>query len=262
MNQTVIHVVPGLSAAGTIREALARLRLKEKVIGIGDHLGYGPIDGDLQARREWIDNNLGEAYGGCVRGAELACREALTPDVFPIIWTCRSNAGDHAGFLDFLSRVGDRVFGLVDATGVTLQGRAGLGRVEALGIVTEAQMISAGLFERRREMSPAEIAEGRETWRRLKAENAPLRVTENDRLLSKPVSFFDAELLEEVPQDWERAARIVGNAMCRLFDSHHCVSDAFIWGRYLTLAEQGAVEIRGEGSMRDCHIRSANTAVL
>jgi hypothetical protein len=263
MSQTIVHVVPSLSAAGTIREALARLRLKEKVIGISDHLGYGPIDGDARARREWLDDNLGEGYGGCVGGAELAWREALTPDVFPIIWTCRSDAGDHAGFLEFLSRVGERPFEVIDATGVTLQGRVGPWRVEALGLFSDAQMISTGLFQRRREMSPAEIAEGRKVWRRLKAENAPLRLTDNDRLLSKPITFFDAELLEEVPQDWERAVRIVGAALARFcLGPCRLVSDSFIWGRYLALQKQGAVEIRGEGSMRDCHIRAANNAVL
>jgi hypothetical protein len=265
MSQTIIHVVPSLSAAGTIREALAQLGLNEKVVGIGDHLGYGPIDGDLEARREWLDENMCDGCGECVDSAELAWQEALAPDVFPIIWTCRSDAGDHAGFLEFLSRAGERPFGLIDATDVLIEGRTGaLWRVEALGIVTEAQMISAGLFQRRREMSPAEIAEGREVWRRLKAVNAPLRITdtENDQLLSKPITFFDAELLEEVPQDWERAVRIVGAALARFCSSpRRLVSDLFIWGRYLALAEEGAVEIRGDGGMRDCHIRMANSAV-
>jgi hypothetical protein len=260
--QTIVHVVPSLSAAATVRKALKQLDLNEKVIGIGDHLGYGPIDGDLEARREWLDENMCDGCGECVDSAELAWGEALAPNAFPIIWTCRSDAGDHAGFLEFLSRVGDRPFEIIDATSELIEGRIGPPwRVEALGIVTEAQMISAGLLQSRTEMSPAEIAEGRETWRRLKAENAPLRITENDQLLSKPITFFDAALLEEVPQDWERAVRIVGNALARFCFSHH-LSDLFIWGRYLALAEEGAVEIRGDGGMRNCHMRAPSKAVL
>ncbi|QGM44492.1 DUF3658 domain-containing protein [Methylocystis heyeri] len=262
MSQTIVHILPGHSAAGTVREALEQLGLNEKVVAIGDHLGYGPIDGDLEARRKWLDENMCDG-GESVDEAELAWQEALAPDAFPIIWTCRSDAWAHSGFLEFLSRVGERPFKLIDATEVMIQTRAGPWRIEALGIVTEAQMISAGLFQRQREMSPAEIAEGREVWSRLKAENALLRITENDRLLSKPLTFFDAELLEEVPQDWERAVRVVGNALARFCCSspRRLVSDSFIWGRYLALAEQGAVEIRGEGGMRDCHMRATRKAV-
>ncbi|KAF2989343.1 DUF1835 domain-containing protein [Methylocystis sp. MJC1] len=250
MAETIVHILPSLSAAGTAKQALEELGVNEKLVVIGDHLGYGPINGGRDARRQWLEDNLGEHYGERVDMAELAWREALAPEAYPIIWTCRSDAGDHAAFLEFLSRVGERAFGLIDATDAMIQGRAGLWRVDALGVISKAELISAGLLRRRTEMSRAEIAEGREIWHRLRSENAPLRVTENDRLVSKPISFFDAELLEEAPQDWERAVRIVGAALARFCASHRLVSDSFIWSRYLALAEDGLLdmkEIEGAG---------------
>ena len=251
MSETV-HVLYGRSAAATVRQALTQLGVREKVVATGDHLGYGPIDGDLSLRREWFEETLGEHYGECVDFAEAAWKEALAPDAFPICWVCRSDAGDHAGYLEFLLRIGERPFEVIDATGLMIEGRTGSWRLPTLGIVTEDQLLATGVLQRRTTPKAEEVAESRETWRRLKAENALLRITENDVLLSKPISYFDPDLLEEATSTWERGVRIVGNALGRFALDGRCIDDSFIWSRYRTLAKEGALEIEGDdGDMRD-----------
>lgn len=261
MTIQTLHVLPGRSAGASVKQAVKALRTRDRVAGISDHLGYGPIDGDLAARRSWLNEHLGEGYGESVDFAEFDWQEALAPDAYPVIWTCRSDAGDYAGYLEFLARIGDRPFDVIDATGLRIEGRANSWR--ALGVITPDQMISSGLFERRRTPTAQEIADDREIWRRLKAENAPLRVSENDILLSKPISYFDADLLSEATPNWERAVRVVGNAMAS-FLPRRLVSDSFIWGRYLVFADEGLVEIEldgdEDGDMRSCRLRRVATS--
>lgn len=260
MNQT-IHVLPGRSAAASVKQAIKALGLRDRVVGIIDNLGYGPISGDLALRRAWLDEHLGDGYGESVDFAELDWQEALATDAFPVIWTCRSDAGDFTGYLEFLSRIGDRPFDVIDVTRVMVQGRANVCRVKALGVISPDQMISSGLFQRQRTLTEREIAADRELWRSRKAENAPLRVCENDVLLSKPLTHFDAELLAEATPQWEKAARIVGNAMWSL-RPRSLVSDSFIWGRYLAFEEDGLIEIDGdtEAGIRSCRLRLVTKA--
>jgi hypothetical protein len=253
-----IHVIPSRSAASTVKRALGRLGINESVVPIGDHLGYGPLGDDILTRRAWLEESLGEGYGEEVGRAAIAWNDALAPDRFPIIWTCRSDAGDFAGFLEFVSRIGNRPFGVVDATGLTSNLTI---RTEALalGTISEKNMIAYDLPSRRSTLSSKEIDEARTEWRRLKEENALLRVVDAGALTSKPPSFFDSTLLKHISRDWERGARIVGNAMSELFLAGRAVDDGFIWWRYCVLGSEGAIEFdesSGAGkSMQSCRLR-------
>ena len=149
MTTEIVHVVPGHSAAGTIRHAVAKLALREKVVALGDHLGYGPIAGDLAARRKWLDDVMGPGAGDVVDFTEAAWKEVFQPHVFPVIWTCRSSAEDFSSLLDFLSRADGRPFQCIDVTGAKVQGRANQWVVPALGVVSSQQMIAAGFLQNR-----------------------------------------------------------------------------------------------------------------
>jgi len=263
MSERVVHVVPGDSAAASVGQALKLIGARERVVAVGDPLCYGPIVGDADARRAWLEDNLGDGYGDCVDAGERAWRDALAEGAYPVIWTCRADASEYAGFLEFLSRVGARPFGLIDATDLIVEGRNTRWPVAALSLVPAEQMLVLNLFQRRRHMTAHEMARARVLWSRLKAENAPLRVVEIGALMSQPLSFFDAALLDEVAglRDWERATRIVGGAMARFGCEapHRRVSDSFIWKRYLALVDQGAVEMEGDGGMWDCRLRVRRT---
>lgn len=243
MPAEIIHVVPGRSAAGTVRKALRTLGLREKVVAMGDRLGYGPIDVDLGARRAWLEDVLGEGSGDALALAESAWGEVFRPHVFPVVWTCRTDAGDFAGFLDFLSRIDDRPFQCIDATGVMVAGRVNRWAIPRLGVVSEKEMIAAGLFSRRSELSTAQIGLYREVWRRLKEENAELRVIEDEELRSKPISHFDSNLLGHVPHAWTLGVRVVGHALADLVSTGNLLDDRFIWARYCALAVEGALEM-------------------
>jgi hypothetical protein len=257
LSTQILHVLPSLPAASSARQALRQIGANEKVIGITDDLGYGPIGGDCALRRAWLNETFGDGWGELADIAELEWQQVLSAPMRPVIWTCRSDAGDHAGFLEFLWRIGDRVFDVIDATGVVVRTASGIAKIPRLGCVPPAQIIDAGLLHRRERMTPDAIAAARENWARLRAENAFLRITENDRLVSKPMSYFDARLLGRVPTGWERAARVVGEAMTELARDGCFLGDYFIWSRYLSLEAEGALEIAGEGGIPDCQLRRA-----
>jgi hypothetical protein len=242
MSFDVLHVVPSRSAAGTVRRALESLGSSEKVVPIGDHLGYGPIGVDAGTRRAWLQENLGAGYGEEADRAAIAWNDALAPDRFPIIWNCRSDAGDFAGFLEFVSRIGNRSFGIIDATGLAVED-IGIGaEALALGLLSEKNIVAHDLPNRRSTLSSKEINEARAEWLRLKKENALLRVMQDGALTSESPSFFDPTLLMQVSTEWERGVRIVGNAMTKLFMAGHHVNDDFIWWRYCALESESAIE--------------------
>ena len=58
----------------------------------------------------------------------------------------------------------------------------------------------------------------RNDWRRLRAENAPLRLVDGDKLVSAPITHFDDLVLSFVDADWKKGARIVGYSMMELSD--------------------------------------------
>ncbi len=54
-----LHVVFGLSAAGSLREALKRAELPDKVVGLIDDFSYGPTDPvGIKARQAFVEDVL------------------------------------------------------------------------------------------------------------------------------------------------------------------------------------------------------------
>lgn len=106
------------------------------------------------------------------------------------------------------------------------------------------------LLERQRTLSSEEVAFYVAEWRRLKAENAPLRIVEKEQLVSAPITYFDDEIISRASNDWKKAAFVIGETMAMRIDKH--VSDLLLWARVHALVEAGVLELRGDIS----HIHS------
>src|SRR5689334_22783103 len=100
----VVHVVFNMSAAGSLRQALADMSLKETVIGLPDDLSVGPIDppaADLRDR--WTEDTLGfDNWPDLGQRSDLFWTQATDRDVIPVAWVCRQSAAEFAGFLEFV----------------------------------------------------------------------------------------------------------------------------------------------------------------
>lgn len=246
-----VHVVFNISAAGSIRQALEQIGRRERVIGLPDNLSFGPLDTpSARVRWEWAEEWLNCEYEEVANMADLFWAEAISPAILPTAWVCRHNAAEYAGFLEFVWRKAGAPFRVVDATG---QKFASLGRPEtlvarSLGVVRREEIFEARLPDRQTTLRAEEIESYRATWRRLRKENAALRVIDDTGLVSAPITYFDAALVSCVTAEWSKAARVVGAAMAKLWESPHgdSPSDMLLWARVLALADADTLDICGD----------------
>ena len=251
-----LHIAFNASIAHSMRQALQN----ERVIGSFDDLSFGPVDDPTSDKRiEWIESVVKCEWADVVQMDRQFWQEATSLDVHPVAWVNLHDAQEYCGFLEFVWRIGDAPFAVIDATDVEFTDRnQRKWRPRSLGVVPPEQMIEAGLPQRARELTPEEVKAHRALWRRLKAENAPLRIVGPEGLVSAPIDHFDPWLLRHVTNEWQKGARVVGGAMGELFTSEPCphVSDIWLWSRVCTLVEQEALEIEGDPSeMRGARVR-------
>jgi hypothetical protein len=87
-------------------------------------------------------------------------------------------------------------------------------------------------------------------WRRLRVEDAPLRVIDADGLRSAPITFFDQQLLSFAKASWQKPARIIGEAIAEWVGSpmepYFQAGDGILAVRVFALVEAGVLEGRGD----------------
>ena len=59
----------------------------------------------------------------------------------------------------------------------------------------------------------------RDLWRRLRDENAPLRILREGTLASAPILFFDSIVMSHATPEWQKAAFVIGKALVDIWDS-------------------------------------------
>jgi hypothetical protein len=259
-----VHVAYGVSRADAIRDALRMQGCEERVIALPATLSHGPIDPpDPNARQAWVRTVLRCGPHDDCPEPEEPWAEATAADVHPVHWVCLTDAGEHACFLEFAYRMAGRPFDIVDATGLDFVTRDGVRSPWSLGLMRPEDIVTAGLRTRRRRYSRGEGDAAAAAWALLRAENAPLRIVRGGRLVSAPLTHFDAALVAQARPDWEIAAKLIGRAL------HHLsyeldppgqgVCDVVLFGRVLALGDAGDLDVRGHGpGMRDHEVRRPN----
>lgn len=116
---------------------------------------------------------------------------------------------------------------ITGADGVTVEYR-GWGEVEYQRLGT--------FLDRERVLPADEVAQLAERWRRLKAENAPLRVVEQGQVVSAGLDYYDEKIRAEFPAASCRVADLIGRALGR---QKIPTGDAFIAGRVRHFIESG-----------------------
>ena len=254
----ILHVVFGMSAAASLRQALHQVDRHERVIGLSDDLSCGPINPVTpELRRHWLQEGIGYEDDGS--SADVFWTEATRPDVFPIAWVSRRCAIEYANFLEFVWRLKGAPCRVVDLTDVMFLWRDGQRKAaQAFGVVTPKQMIEAGLLDRQSALSNVDRDAYELTWRRLKEENAALRIVTAAGLVSVPITYFDDLLRSCVTDQWLTCARVIGEALARQMDEPYWqTGDLLLWARLRAIAEAGLVEIRGDISlMRESYVRN------
>jgi hypothetical protein len=265
MARRQLHVLFGGSGAFSVRQAIERTGRTDGVICFHDFFEFGPISPpDPMARAKWVDEVLGVAdWEEVAAQTEIAMTEAVAADGRFVAWVSRRDAHWYSGFLEWLSRIGDKPCDMIDVTELMVITRRRDGergppsRVISPSVLAPDQIIETGLMEQSAPLTAVDRDQYRALWTALRAENAPLRIVGTGGLVSAPITIFDSLIKSSATNSWGKMARVLGEALVQSFEGDfHPVGDLVLAARIRALAEAGDLEWRGDlYEMRNCEIR-------
>ena len=262
-----LHIVPGPSAGASLHLAIAKAGRDDAVLSFCDDLSCGPIDPhDPAIRAVWWARAIWWAPFHDLQGVEKDIRafwdQIETTNDRLVVWYARHASMEHAFFLHWADRLGDRPFGVIDVTGQQFaftrrDGSAGMSPPTlAVGIMNPDALKS--LLGCERPFTALERQAARQHWRHLKSENAHFRVVTAAGLVSAPAHHFDRLILDLAPVEWRTMRRTVGNVMAHDLEDYIQVGDTMLLTRIVSLVGEGKLLI--DGDQRDiwsCHVRLA-----
>jgi Protein of unknown function/Domain of unknown function (DUF1835) len=253
-----LHVVPGNSAGGSLKQAIRDAGHDADVLPFPDDPSCGPIDSDEPSARAIWWAQFYEDWG-----LEPALRKfwerIFTADNRLVVWFGRHSARELAFFLTWADRLGERPYQIIDVTGrqrpfKAQDGSTGMSQpARSVSIVPSDALQS--LLGTERSITSQVRDESRQSWRRLRRENAPFRIVTEAGLASTSIDYFDPLLLAQATAEWQKAARIVGNTMAHNSDPYFQSGDLMLYTRVVALIEEGRLIADGEPRDMSCRIR-------
>jgi hypothetical protein len=243
-----VHIVFSFSAAKNLGDALGKVGRTDHVAAFPDNLSYGPINPPAaEIRAKWSEEELQHTYWAQLAPLiETFWTDALASGTRRVAWMSRQSTSEYSGFLEWLWRIGDGDLQIVDLTNahIVSKGRDGQLRPPQpalpLALIPADTIVRSALWDLARPITLAERQSYQNLWQRLKAENAPLRVLKEGKLVSAPISYFDPLLLSCVTTEWRKAMRLVGDALGSLLDEN-CfqTTDIILCARIRALVQAG-----------------------
>jgi Protein of unknown function/Domain of unknown function (DUF1835) len=257
MTRTTLHFVFSPSGAANLIEAFEQAGRDDQVVTFFDDLSFGPINPpDSISRANWVESELGRTgWDEMTAESERGWREALAIDPRKVAWLTRRSAMEYSGFLEWLWRLGDAPCEVVDLSEVEIscrpEHRPRPPRLAmSLGMLHPDTIGDQKLWDLAEPLSMTERRRYRDLWQQLRSENAPLRVSDGDELVSAQISYFDSVLMSYATDKWQKVARVVGPAMASQMDDWIVqTGDMFLAARINALAETGRLEIRGKSAL-------------
>ena len=254
VKQTIAHFVFTRSGAGCLVRALRKAGRDDLVVTTCHDFNFGPINpSDPAARAKWLEDELGRIDRQDATKSERDWDEARFPGHRKVAWLTRRSATEYAGFLDWLWHRGDTPCDLIDLSEVQISHPRELEPPQPRPLPTSLALLHYDtiadnkLWDLAVPLPMTERLRYREFWQQLIAENAPLRVTDGDKLVSAPISFFDPLLMSYVTDKWQKVAMVSSRVTISHWDDNIWqTDDAFLTARMRALAEGGRLEIRSE----------------
>jgi hypothetical protein len=265
-DHSTLHVVFSDSAARLLRPVLRKADPAGRVLAFPDDLSFGPIDPpDPQLRLDWMQQTLGipaQDWNWRPPKTNAFWSIALSHSGRIVVWVSRRTVMEHAGLLEWIWRIGERRFDIVDLTDVETEwelpdGTVRTGRVVSLGLLDTDQIQIHQFLSRARVLPPSVREHYLGMWRQLRGENAPLRIIRNERLQSAPITHFDALAYACASEQWLPVEQVVAQALVEAWDNDGIqTSDVVLAARIGALVEAGQLERRGDRmDWRNCEIR-------
>jgi len=254
-----LHITPGDSACGSLRQAIRLADRDEEVLACRDDLSCGPIESnDPSPRAAWWARFYEEAEVVSASFGAFWDRVTTTNDRL-VVWFGRHSALELSFLLCWADRLGRRPYDVVDVMGLRLPYTKRDGTSAVTQPVQAVSIVPADalklLFGRERQFTASEQDDASRQWRRLMAENAPFRVVTPEGLVSAPIDYFDPSLMEQATKEWKRANFVVGSAMGHN-DDYMQTGDLMLRARVVALVGEGKLLADGDPwDMRTCRIR-------
>jgi hypothetical protein len=265
---STLHILFSPTAAGCLRQALRDAGRKDRVACYVENLALGPINPpDLQMRQHWMEEEL-----RCKDLSELETAEAdafwkaaRAEDVRRVAWMSRRSASEYCGFLEWLWRLGDLPCEAIDFTDLPVGSR----RAFSPSLLSPKDIVANAVWDCAEALDAAARSHFHSLWRRLRDENAPLRVVDADGLRSAPITFFDQQLLSFASADWQKPARIIGDTIgewcwpsMEPMEPYFQAGDGILAARIIALVELGVLEGHGNlMNIQQSRVRLRNQAL-
>ena len=253
------HLAFGMSDAASLRRALVANDPEVRVFPLPNDMALGPINPPSPAlRRGWYKQLRLDDEADLVDWWEASWEKATALSSTLYVWFCRTNANDNASLHEFIWRRGNQPVRLIDVSGRNVLYGDRSYPITTIGMAGP-EFLASFPYEQTEPLTDQQIRAFHEEWRKLKDENAPVRINDGGMLASADIDVFDEYVLSFGSADWRRGARIVGNAMVGLSDLEQPgVSVEFLWSRIRVLAEAGILDVTGDLSdMHTTRIRIA-----
>ena len=256
---TMLHIVPGDSAAGSLRHALKKVGREDEVVALRDDLSCGPIASMEPAERadwwaQFYDWSESEAL------VRTFWERVENTDERLVVWYGRQSARELAFLLAWSDRLEQRHYDVVDVTGRRLRFIQHDGAIKVTEPITNVATVpTAALLSLLGEEKPVDSREreiAARTWRILKKENASFRVVTSEGLVSAPIDHFDLLLLEQVSRDWRKINSVISSAIGQSWTPYVQQGDMMLHARIVALIEAGKLEADDDPwNMLACLIR-------
>lgn len=262
----IYHIVTGDMAAVPLLDAMAEDEaLSGEVITVKDLLNLGPLQKTEEGQKF---SDLRTAFWSQVTTGKLPepvddterilkVSAALAADESKVVWVWVAPwAPDIATLLwvtKYFGKYPGRFF-LINIAGLPfLDGNGKLFYPRNISELQPRELIKAKKLARA--VSYAEIETDEEEWRKLSSENAEIRSFEGGRrLTSRPVEFYDSQLNSFCSQQFQKAAKIVQQAITKYVIP---TGDLYLGWRLKEMANEGKLELRGDitKTLKDFDVR-------
>lgn len=258
---TTLHIAPGDSAAGSLRQALQIAGRDDELLAFRDDLSCGPIASDeVKARAEWWQQDLEWPE---IEGDLRSFWERVdATDKRIVVWFGGHSARELALRLAWASHMNDRPYHLIDVTGLRVpvrhrDGSSGITEpAKAVSIIPASGLVT--LIGSERPRSTQVELKHRQDWARLREENAPFRIVTENGLVSAPIDHFDRLLLDYTSPEWRKMAFVVGSALGASVEPYFQVGDLTLQKRMVALIDAGTLVADGDPwDMPNCRVKLA-----
>jgi hypothetical protein len=253
----IYHFVVGDMAAEPLQAAVAaESSMQGEVIVLKDILNVGPLQkeegqsfSDLRSAF-WQQVVPNEKHPIKVDDMErlLEVSAAMYKDDTAQAWFWMAPApADVCAYhwvLHYLSKHGGRFF-LINIAGLPFLDESGkLYYPKSLSEILPKELVKARRLAR--VVTPAEVEVDGDEWRRLVEENTGVRTSEGGKkLASRPEDHYDNQLISFCSQQFQKASRIIKQAMAKYYLP---VGDLYLAWRLRRMAEDGRLVLQGDTS--------------